>query len=102
MTFNPRLLLVVSAMLAASGQIFFKLGAAGATGLLDYLNVRLVSGLFLYALSTLLWILALTQLPLSKAYPFTVLTFILVYAGSAVFLGEQITVGLVIGALLVL
>ena len=46
--------------------------------------------------------MALSKLPLSKVYPFTVLTFVLVYVASFVVLGERVTVQVLAGALLVL
>jgi len=50
----------------------------------------------------MLWLLALARLPLSRVYPFTILTFVLVYVASVWLLGEQLTSSLVIGASLVL
>jgi drug/metabolite transporter (DMT)-like permease len=100
---NLALVLVLfSSVLAAAGQVFLKLGASGATSLLEFVNVRVVSGLALYAASTLLWVAALARLPLSKVYPFTILTFVLVYVASAAVLGETISVTALAGALLVL
>lgn len=99
---SPRILLVISAVLAATGQICFKLGANGATTLADFINVKLAGALALYGVSTILWIVALSKLPLSKVYPFTALTFVIVYIGSATILNEQLTVSVVLGAALVL
>ncbi len=99
---NPKAFVVLGAVLAAAGQIFFKLGAAGAHTLLDFLNRRLAAGFVLYAVGSVLWILALARLPLSKVYPFTILTFIIVYSASSVLLGERITSTVMVGAGLVL
>ncbi len=83
------LLLVVSAFAAAGGQMLFRVGAQGRTALLQYLNLPLLSGLFLYAVSTVLWIYALSRLPVKNVYPFTALTFVLVYTAAIVLLGER-------------
>lgn len=48
------------------------------------------------------WMLALTKLELSVAYPFVSLSFVLVLIGSAVFFNETITLAKVIGIGLVL
>ena len=53
------------------------------------------------ALAALAWIGALTQLELSRAYPFVGLTFVTTLVGSAVFFGEPLTVPKVAGTLLV-
>lgn len=102
MSVHPALLLTTSALFAATGQIFFKLGTAGTQSLISYINPRLATGLVLYVASTILWLLGLAKIPLSRAYPFTILTFILVYLGSALFLGERLTLSVIIGAALVL
>ena len=95
-------LVVVSAVLAAIGQLFFKLGATGAVAVTDFLNLRVTAGLTLYALSTVLWIGALSKLPLTRVYPFTILTFVTVYVASFVILGERLNAPVLIGAALVL
>ena len=102
MAVNPYIFVLCGALLAAIGQVFFKLGAAGAVGLFDFINVRTISGLLLYGVSTVLWIFALSKLPLSRVYPFTVLTFLIVYAASILYLREPLTVPIACGAALVL
>ena len=98
---DPRWYLVLGSALAAGGQILLKTGADGATTLSDYANLRIVLGLGCYALGTALWLLALARLPLSKVYPFTILTFVLVYIASVRMLGERISATLAIGVVLV-
>ena len=48
------------------------------------------SGLILYVVSTILWLLALSKTTLSFAYPFTALTFILVMLSSRIVFLESI------------
>lgn len=88
---RPWLLLLISSVLAASGQILFKLGATGATQLVSFLNGRVIFGLIAYGLGTVLWILALSRIPLNIAYGFTALTFCLVYLLSAFILHEPVS-----------
>ena len=96
------LLVIAGSILAAAGQIFLKLGATGASSLAGFLNSRVLVGFGLYGVGSLLWILALAKLPLTRVYPFTILTFVLVYMASAAVLGEQITGMVLAGAAIVL
>lgn len=82
-------LLFFSAIAAAAGQALFRTGAQGRTSLIEFVNWPLAFGLGLYGLSTVLWIYALSRLPLKNVYPFTALTFVLVYAAAVIFLGER-------------
>jgi drug/metabolite transporter (DMT)-like permease len=99
---DPRFYLILGSVLGAGGQVLFKLGASGASSLTDYLNLRILAGLACYGLGTAFWLLALSRLPLSKVYPFTILTFALVYVGSVYWLGERLSIGLILGVFLVL
>ena len=95
-------LLLISAFMASIGQVLFKLGASGRSTLLEYINWPVFGGLSLYGLSTVLWILALSREKLTTVYPFSVLTFVLVYAGAILFLGERPGAKEIAGVLLVL
>jgi multidrug transporter EmrE-like cation transporter len=103
----PRLLgsyglLLVATVCAAGGQVLFKLGAAGRTAPLQFVNPQIAGGGTLYFISTVLWITALSKAPLSVAYPFTVLTFVLVYLASIVLLGERPSSNAIVGVGMVL
>lgn len=50
----------------------------------------LLSGGALYGAATLVWIWLLSKMPLSQAYPFMALGFVLVPLASAYFFGEQL------------
>ena len=84
----------------AAGQILFKRAAAQMTGgsgpwLLEV--ARLPSmwlALALYAAATLLWVRILTTVPLSRAYPFVALAFVLVPAAGYLFFDESINASL--------
>jgi drug/metabolite transporter (DMT)-like permease len=96
------LVLVFSTSLAASGQLLFRYGAKGNVEAVDFLNGAVIGGLFCYGLSTLLWIWALSRVPLVYVYPFTMLTFVLVYAGSAILLKEPLPMQMIMGIILIL
>lgn len=76
------MLTAVAACLAV-GQLLFKLSAqnlgsnAAPAGLLSLLgSVPFLSALVIYGLATLAWVYLLSQVPLSRAYPFMALSFV--------------------------
>lgn len=113
------LLLVTSISLSSLAQVVLKLGAGspaaaavaggmGARLLALLMSPLIMAGLILYGLSAIVWILVLSKVELSFAYPFVGLGFVLTMAVSALFLGEQInaarlagTVIIAVGAVLV-
>lgn len=64
-------------------------------------NPWIISGVAAAFLAFLCWIVAVTRLPLSHAYPFTALSFVLVLFLSALVFHEPLTAPKVIGAALV-
>jgi drug/metabolite transporter (DMT)-like permease len=56
----------------------------------------------LYVCATVVWIWLLRVVPLTKAYPFMAMSFVLVSALSALFLGERVSLQYAIGATLVI
>ncbi len=97
--------------LMAGGQVLFKLAAGRlsaqpAFDLAFFLNlatnVYLIIGLAVYALTTLLWVLLLRDVPLSRAYPFTALTLVLVPLFGILLFGEKFSWPLVVGGVLML
>lgn len=65
------------------------------------LNPWILSGLAAALLASVTWMAAMTKLPLSHAYPFTTLAFVLVIVLSGVFFHEAITPLKLAGAALV-
>jgi multidrug transporter EmrE-like cation transporter len=94
--------LLAAALCAAAGQVLFKLGATNRASLLAFINPPIIGGGALYFLGAALWVVALSKLPLSAAYPFTVLTFVLVYLASIFLLGERPAPTALFGVALVL
>jgi undecaprenyl phosphate-alpha-L-ara4N flippase subunit ArnE len=90
------------AVLAAFGQVSLKAGAAGRVASLDFLNSWIFLGLALYLAGTVLWIIALSSVPLTAVYPFTALTYVLVNVLAFVLLGERLSVQGMLGTGVVL
>lgn len=99
---DSRVYLVLGSVLAAAGQVLLKVGVSGATTLAGFINLRVLAGLACYVLGTVLWLVALSRMPLSRVYPFTILTFVIVYLAAITLLGERLTASLVTGVVLVL
>jgi drug/metabolite transporter (DMT)-like permease len=87
---------------ASVGQVFFKLGAHGRQALAEFLNPSIGLGLLLYSIGTVLWILSLSEAPLTAIYPFTALTFVIVYGLGILVLGESVSPSALAGVALVL
>lgn len=92
----------------AAGQLIFKyvgnrLSEVSLAGLVEHPGVLSVfaAGVALYGVSTVLWVLALRDLPLGRAYLFMALAFVLVPLGAWAIFGEALTPRYVAGALLV-
>jgi len=92
--------LVFLVVLFALGQVLFKKAAlSGGDGefLRGLLTVWTLAALILYGLATLLWIWILQTVPLSIAYAFTSLAFILVPIVAHVVFGEALSIKYAIG-----
>lgn len=90
------------AVLAALGQICFRLGAEGRAYIGDFVNVWIGFGLVFYGAGTAAWIKALSTTPLTIIYPFTALTYVLVNVLGVALLGEKLSINAVIGTAMVL
>jgi undecaprenyl phosphate-alpha-L-ara4N flippase subunit ArnE len=95
-------IILCGSLLAAVGQVALKLGAHGRVSPGDFLNGWLAIGLGCYAAGTILWIYALSRAPLTVVFPFTALTFVLVYAAGVIVLGEPTSARQIAGMALVL
>ncbi len=112
---SSKIMLLISVLFASCGQVLFKKGMMnlGIQGISHDLAgiIRIIAnilsspliltGLVFYGLSTLLWLFALSKTPLNYAYPFTLLTFILVMAASYFVFSEPLPVNRIIGGLLI-
>lgn len=103
--------LLLTPVMISAGQVLFKLAggridgreASGITGLLYTLfDPFLLSAFAIYGSATILWVYVLRSIPLSQAYPFMALSFVLVPLASYLFFGETLGLRYWIGAGLLL
>lgn len=90
----------------AAGQLLFKTVSGKMSNLSSLLLTYDTAKFFfaamaLYGVSTLLWISALRTLPLSKAYPFMAIGFIIVPIAAHLIFGERLTYLYFIGATII-
>lgn len=99
------LLIFVSVSLSAVAQTLFRIGMTRPdvarvlqepSGLASVaravaLSPYIWSGLFAYGFGTLLWLLVLSRIPVSLAYPFVALGIILTTLSGMLLLGEQVS-----------
>jgi len=103
------LIIVACVIVVAVGQLLFKqvglrLGNQGFEAFLtDYKTAGIFfAALFFYGISTLGWVLALRHVPLSTAYLFMSLSFVLVPIGAWIFLGETLSLRALMGSGLII
>ncbi|MEI7555279.1 EamA family transporter [Candidatus Chlorohelix sp.] len=103
---NARLLhaapVLISVALNVVGQLVLKRGMSdlGPLSLTEHsiidlfmaiaTNVFVIIGAFIYAGSVLFWLVGLSRVPLSYAYPFISLSYVAILAASFFILGEQL------------
>ena len=103
-------LLLTYSVALAGGQVLFKLAALRFTPAARWsdnlvalaLNPYLVAAVLLYALLSAVWVWVLTFVPLSIAYPFVALTFVLTVASGALLFGEAVTLRLLVGGAMII
>jgi drug/metabolite transporter (DMT)-like permease len=91
---------LISIVLGAVAQYFLKMGVNAVlentrsfSGIIKsgITNLHLLSGLFCYGLSLLLWFYVLSKMELSKAYPLVSLGYVFTLILGYLFLNEAIT-----------
>jgi drug/metabolite transporter (DMT)-like permease len=107
------LLALVSVFLSAAAQVLMKIGMSQAKfhGPSDLPLVQavlktafdpyVIAGLACYGVSAMVWLVVLTRMPLSLAYPLVALAIVLVMVFSATLLGEPMPLGRIAGSILV-
>jgi uncharacterized membrane protein len=92
------------ALLAALGQLCFKLAANQSGGpLLDYLlNPKIISGVSLYGVSAIIYLIALKKGDLSTLYPFIATSYVWVSIFAIFVLSEPFGVSKLVGLSFVL
>jgi len=105
MPLTTLMLILSSVAMICSGQLLFKaLGKKLHEGLAvtdPGVAALAVLAIGIYGLATLLWIYVLRTVPLTKAYPFMALSFVIVPIGSILFFSEQVRLQYVIGTALI-
>lgn len=81
-------LLITASIVVVAGQVVLKQSMAGRTDLVSYLNPAFFLGLATYAAGSLMWIFCLSRVPLIRAYPFSMLTFVWAVLGGILILKE--------------
>lgn len=78
-------------------------GLAGKAGFLvqALMNPWVISGLVAAFAASLCWMMALTKLPLTSAYPLTASSFLLILLFGSLFFSEPISVGKLMGTVLI-
>ena len=108
---NVIIIILIGITFASVGQIFWKIGMnsiwpitnyAPSTIIATFLNPYILSGLAMYGLGTVFWLIALSKKDLSFVYPFIALTFIIVLILSSVILKESIGIYRIIGTFIII
>lgn len=101
-------MLVLYSVMLASGQILFKMAAEAARAeggsffVALLFEPKFIFAVALYGLLTLLWTWILSQVPLSRAYPFVALAFVVTPVLGSLLLGERLSGTVILGTGLVL
>lgn len=101
------LMVIIFSIGMGLGQLLLKLSAQRqAINVDSSFMVRLISlfgdwaflmGVALYGLLLVYWVWLLTFLPLSRAYPFTILSLVVAAVGGAVFFQESLSISFIAG-----
>ena len=102
MTLRLLSLILASVSLSALAQLCLKIGTkldgsaraqgAGNEMLAMLMSPMVILGLSLYGVGALLWLFVLGRVPLSMAYPFVGLGFIMTMLAGAIVLGESVSI----------
>lgn len=104
------LMILISVMLSVIAQLLLKAGAASANLRPQSLGSELqglaqsplvYAGLAFYGLGALVWLFVLGRAPLSLAYPFVGLGFVMVMIAGATLFGEHVGPARIAGTLLI-
>lgn len=111
---NSILLILFSISIAVAGQILIKIGI-NHIGIVNFSNLDalkqlffgviksplVISGLFLYVISAAIWLVVLSAVDLSFAYPFIGLTYVMVLILSRFILKEDVNLIRWAGAIII-
>ena len=102
---------LISIVLGAVAQYFLKLGVNAVSEKSKTLseiikagitNINILSGVFCYGMSLLLWFYVLSKMELSRAYPLVSLGYVFTLILGYCFLNETITASKIVGITLII
>ncbi|ASS90107.1 hypothetical protein CX649_04720 [Bacillaceae bacterium ZC4] len=109
MTLVNFILILGNTLILVTGQFLWKYGMENQTLSFSLLSILKVifspfvfSGLAMYGIATILWLYILSKVPLSVAYPFQSIAYILAVFGAHFVFNETITFQKVLGCLLIM
>ena len=98
-------LILLSVMMICVGQLLFKLVGLRLQAGISALDIRVagfgILAMAIYAAATLIWIYVLRTTPLTKAYPYMAISFVIVPVASIWLYSEQVRPQYVAGAALI-
>lgn len=108
---KPIFLILLSIMMSSFGQVAMKWGTLNVfveehDTLIDkiikhFVNLPVILGLCLYALSAVMWVLSISKVPLSYAYPMVAISYVVVFFMSALLFQEQISAMRITGLVII-
>lgn len=99
---NTTAQILLKAGMLQIGHFEFTLQNAIPVGLQVARNIPIISGLSCYVISVILWLLVLSRIPVSIAYPLASLGYIINALGAYYFLGEPLTLTRMLGIFIIL
>jgi len=109
MTIKLASIAVLTAVFMSMGQLLFKLGANGLNGtsLTRFLpgvvtSPAIIAACVLYAITTVIWVWVLKHAPLSLAYPFTALSYVITPVMSYFLFNEKLNLQFTMGSLILM
>ena len=99
-------LILLTVFLLSVGQILFKLASASLSltpgeWLASFFSLKLIIALVVYGVATVMWVIALKEVPLRLAYPFVALAFFIVPTLAHFILGEPLNWNTYVGAFII-
>lgn len=94
----PYVLLIICLFLMVFGQVMNKKG----TEVNSIINIFYIIGYVSLIVRGILWIYVIKKLPISFAYPFMSLSFVLILLPSTLYFKESISINNIIGSLIII
>jgi drug/metabolite transporter (DMT)-like permease len=109
MTIKLASIAFLTAVFMSVGQLLFKLGSNGISGtsLMRFLpgvatSPAIIAACVLYAITTVIWVWVLKHAPLSLAYPFTALSYVITPILSYFLFNEKLNLQFAVGSLVLM